>query len=75
LVEFYQHGVNAYVVKPVTFAEFTTAVEQVGLFWTVINEAPPITVAKEAATISAAPASAGRAAEPEPPAPNPEVGG
>ena len=46
LVEFYKNGVNAYVVKPVKFAEFTTAVEQVGLFWTAINEAPPVPVAK-----------------------------
>ena len=41
LVEFYQHGVNAYVVKPVSYAEFMRAVQQLGVFWGVINEPPP----------------------------------
>ena len=34
----YQHGVNAYVVKPVDFAEFMKAVKQLGIFWVAINE-------------------------------------
>jgi CheY-like chemotaxis protein len=37
----YQLGVNAYVVKPVKFQSFVEAVEKVGAFWAVINEAPP----------------------------------
>jgi CheY-like chemotaxis protein len=37
----YQLGVNAYVVKPVEFAQFVTALKQIGLFWAVINEPPP----------------------------------
>jgi CheY-like chemotaxis protein len=41
LVQSYQLGVNAYVVKPVDFAEFMDAVRQMGAFWAVINEAPP----------------------------------
>ena len=41
LIEFYQHGVNAYVVKPVDFAEFMQAVRQLGLFWAAINEPLP----------------------------------
>lgn len=41
LVEFYKHGVNAYVVKPVDFAEFMQAVKQLGVFWAAINEPPP----------------------------------
>ena len=41
VVESYQLGVNAYVVKPVAFQEFIAAVKQVGLFWAVLNEAPP----------------------------------
>ena len=41
LVRSYELGVNAYVVKPVTFAEFVEAVKQVGAFWAVINEPPP----------------------------------
>lgn len=41
LVEFYKHGVNAYVVKPVDFAEFMKAVQQLGVFWAAVNEPPP----------------------------------
>jgi CheY-like chemotaxis protein len=40
----YQLGANAYVVKPVSFAEFRAALREVGSFWTVINELPPQTV-------------------------------
>ncbi len=41
LVESYNSGSNAYVVKPVRFGDFLEAVRQVGLFWTVINQPPP----------------------------------
>ncbi len=41
LVNSYQLGVNAYVVKPVKFQEFVEAVKHVGGFWAVINEPPP----------------------------------
>lgn len=41
LVESYQLGVNAYVVKPVDFSEFMVAVKEIGLFWAVLNEPPP----------------------------------
>lgn len=41
LAEFYKHGVNAYVVKPVDFSEFMEAVKQLGIFWAAINEPPP----------------------------------
>ncbi len=41
LEQSYQLGVNAYVVKPVDFAQFVTALKQIGLFWAVINEPPP----------------------------------
>ena len=37
----YAGGVNAYVVKPVEFDAFSDAVNQLGLFWLVINEPPP----------------------------------
>ncbi len=40
LVESYELGVNAYVVKPVDFEEFTEAVKQTGLFWALINQSP-----------------------------------
>ena len=42
LVKSYQLGVNAYVVKPVGFQEFVDAVSQLGVFWAVINEPPPV---------------------------------
>jgi CheY-like chemotaxis protein len=41
LLKSYDLGTNAYVVKPVDFQDFIEAVNQVGLFWTVINQAPP----------------------------------
>ena len=40
----YQLGANAYVVKPVSFAEFRAALRDVGSFWAVLNELPPQTV-------------------------------
>lgn len=40
LVEGYANGVNAYVVKPVEFREFFSAVKTMGIFWAVINEPP-----------------------------------
>ena len=40
LINSYQLGVNAYVVKPVKFQEFVEAVKQVGAFWAVLNELP-----------------------------------
>jgi len=46
LVEGYRLGVNAFVVKPVDFHEFIHAVKQLGLFWAIINEAPPGSVRK-----------------------------
>lgn len=41
LVRSYELGVNAYVVKPVDFQGFATAVRQLGAFWAVLNEPPP----------------------------------
>ena len=41
LVNSYKLGVNAYVVKPVNFPEFMTAVKQLGIFWAALNEPPP----------------------------------
>jgi CheY-like chemotaxis protein len=41
LAECYRYGVNAYVVKPVDFADFMKAVQQLGIFWAAINEPPP----------------------------------
>jgi CheY-like chemotaxis protein len=41
LVKSYKLGVNAYVVKPVGFDQFSEAIRQLGMFWAVINEPPP----------------------------------
>jgi CheY-like chemotaxis protein len=41
LVRSYKLGVNGYVVKPVDFSEFMTAVKQIGAFWAVVNEVAP----------------------------------
>jgi CheY-like chemotaxis protein len=41
LIRSYELGVNAYVVKPVEFAEFVEAISDLGVFWAVLNEPPP----------------------------------
>ncbi len=41
LLRSYQLGANAYVVKPVAFPEFMRAVQELGVFWAVLNEPPP----------------------------------
>jgi len=38
LEEAYRLGVNSYIVKPVEFDKFMTAVESVGLYWMLINQ-------------------------------------
>jgi two-component system response regulator len=51
LLDSYQLGVNAYVVKPMKFQDFVEAVKQVGVFWAVINELPPgVSVAASVST-------------------------
>lgn len=37
----YQLGVNAYVVKPVDFLQYSTALKSIGSFWTTTNQPPP----------------------------------
>ena len=41
LTRTYQLGANAYVVKPLGFQEFVSALKDVKKFWLVINEPPP----------------------------------
>ena len=47
MVASYKLGVNAYVVKPVDFHEFVNAVKDLGVFWAVINEPPPGSIARK----------------------------
>jgi len=42
IVRSYNLGVNAYVVKPVDFHDFVNAIRELGLFWAVINQPPPV---------------------------------
>jgi two-component system response regulator len=42
LTESYSLGANSYIRKPVNFAQFTEAIRQLGLYWLVLNESPPI---------------------------------
>lgn len=44
LIEGYSLGANSYVRKPVDFVQFVEAVRQLGLFWLVLNEMPPLRV-------------------------------
>jgi CheY-like chemotaxis protein len=41
LARSYGLGVNAYVVKPVAFPDFVSALKELGLFWAVVNQPPP----------------------------------
>ncbi|QET06431.1 MULTISPECIES: response regulator [Cupriavidus] len=41
LLRSYDLGVNAYVVKPVEFDDFMAAINDLGVFWAVLNEPPP----------------------------------
>ena len=40
VLESYDLGTNAYVVKPVEFFAFTEAVRQLGMFWLLVNKSP-----------------------------------
>ena len=37
----YDHGVNSYIRKPVDFNQFAQSIQQLGLYWLVLNEPPP----------------------------------
>lgn len=41
LLDSYQLGANSYIRKPVDFDQFMEATRQLGLYWLVLNEAPP----------------------------------
>ena len=41
MIQGYGYGANSYVRKPVDFNQFVEAVNQLGLYWLVLNEVPP----------------------------------
>lgn len=43
LLNGYSLGANSYIRKPVDFDKFNEAIRQLGLYWLVMNEAPPST--------------------------------
>lgn len=44
LAQSYTLGANSYMRKPVDFAQFSEAIRHLGLYWLVLNEAPPSAV-------------------------------
>ena len=42
LIGGYSLGANSYIRKPVDFMQFTEAIRQLGLYWLVLNEPPPV---------------------------------
>ncbi|PWB50693.1 MAG: two-component system response regulator [Candidatus Methanoperedenaceae archaeon] len=42
LVEGYTLGCNSYIRKPIDFDRFLEAVNQLGMYWLLINEPPPL---------------------------------
>ncbi len=41
-IDGYGLGANSYVRKPVDFSQFMDAARQLGLYWLILNEAPPV---------------------------------
>jgi two-component system response regulator len=40
VIESYNLGVNSYIVKPVNFERFATAVQELGYYWLLVNQPP-----------------------------------
>lgn len=44
LINSYSLGCNSYIRKPVDYDQFISAVQQLGMYWLLINEPPPVPV-------------------------------
>jgi two-component system, response regulator len=44
LIKGYKNGANSYIRKPVDFDKFVEAVQNLGLYWLVLNEPPPVVI-------------------------------
>ena len=42
IINSYELGANSYIRKPVDFHQFAEALRQLGLYWLVLNEPPPL---------------------------------
>jgi CheY-like chemotaxis protein len=42
MLDSYSLGCNSYIRKPVDFIQFSEAIRQLGMYWLLMNESPPI---------------------------------
>jgi len=42
IIESYKLGINSYIVKPVNFESFARAISELGMYWLLLNQNPPV---------------------------------